>query len=259
LSLASFTLPPAIPALFHARPPRTCRAAEALVRPAPALPPVAPAVVTHGATARKVVALTFDACEDLHPAGFDAAIIARLQREEVPATLFLGGRWMWSHPTATRALAAAIRPDRRPLFELGNHTYRHPHPTRVPESRWREELAVTQAIQYALTGRQGRWARAPYGEVDARVARVAGELGLRLAQFDVVTGDPDPHVSAAAIVRAVARRARPGSIVIMHVNGRGWHTAAALPRVITLLRRRGYQFVTMSELPMPPTGSVVPP
>ena len=33
----------------------------------------------------------------------------------------------------------------------------------------------------------------------------------------------------------------------MHMNGRGWHTAQALPTVIASLRRRGYQFVTVSQ------------
>ena len=62
-----------------------------------------------------------------------------------------------------------------------------------------------------------------------------------------MTGDPDPHITAQDIERAVAQRTRPGSIVIMHMNGRGWHTAEALPTVIKDLRRRGYQFVTVSQ------------
>lgn len=231
--------------------PRTCARAAALVRPAPALPPLPPAVVSRGRTASKLVALTFDACETLKETGYDAQVIGTLERERVPATLFLGGRWMWSHPNETRQLGQARRPNGTPLFELANHTFLHPHLTKVSDARVHAEMAVTQAIQYRLTGRQGRWVRAPFGEYDARVAGIAGGLGLRLAQFDVVTGDPDPGVSANSIVRTVARRVRSGSVVIMHMNGRGWHTAAALPRVIASLRQRGYQFVTMSELPHP--------
>ena len=33
----------------------------------------------------------------------------------------------------------------------------------------------------------------------------------------------------------------------MHMNGRGWHTAQALPTVIAELRHRGYRFVTVSQ------------
>jgi peptidoglycan/xylan/chitin deacetylase (PgdA/CDA1 family) len=34
----------------------------------------------------------------------------------------------------------------------------------------------------------------------------------------------------------------------MHMNGRGWHTAEALPAVIQRLRDQGYTFVTVSQL-----------
>ena len=34
----------------------------------------------------------------------------------------------------------------------------------------------------------------------------------------------------------------------MHANGRGWHTAEALPHVIEELRKRGFEFATVSEL-----------
>jgi peptidoglycan/xylan/chitin deacetylase (PgdA/CDA1 family) len=42
--------------------------------------------------------------------------------------------------------------------------------------------------------------------------------------------------------------ARNGSIVVMHINGRGWHTAEALPAIISRLRERGFTFVTVSEM-----------
>jgi peptidoglycan/xylan/chitin deacetylase (PgdA/CDA1 family) len=206
-------------------------------------------VATRGLTKERLVALTFDACETQKEAGYDARVIDTLRRERVPATLFLGGRWMWSHPNETRQLGAARRQNGKPLFELANHSFLHPHLTRMPDARVRSELAVTQAIQYQLTGRQGRWVRAPFAEYSVRVARIAGTLGLKVAQFDVVTGDPDPNVSAGTILRTVKRGVQPGSVVIMHMNRRGWHTAAALPQVIALLRDRGYRFVTMSELP----------
>ena len=42
--------------------------------------------------------------------------------------------------------------------------------------------------------------------------------------------------------------AKGGSIIVMHINQRGWHTAEALPEIITRLRKRGFTFVTVSEL-----------
>jgi len=42
---------------------------------------------------------------------------------------------MLDHPEETRKLAAVDR------FELGNHSFLHPHITRIPEERVRQELS----------------------------------------------------------------------------------------------------------------------
>jgi peptidoglycan/xylan/chitin deacetylase (PgdA/CDA1 family) len=77
---------------------------------------------------------------------------------------------------------------------------------------------------------------------------VVGQEGLQAIQWDVLSGDPDPNVSANAMVREVTTQAQNGSILIMHVNGWGRHTAEALPEIIKQLRAQGYSFVTVSQL-----------
>ncbi len=64
----------------------------------------------------------------------------------------------------------------------------------------------------------------------------------------MVSGDPSKTVQAEAIRQGVVSRVKPGSIVVMHANGRGFHTAGALPLVIADLRKRGFEFATVSEL-----------
>lgn len=209
---------------------------------APPLPPVMPQVITHGSRAVKTVALTFDACQTRKPAGYDAKIIGILRATHTPATLVLGGRWMETHPAATRSLAAD------PLFELGNHSYLHPHMTRITPAQMRLELQETQDVMYRLTGKQGVLFRPPYGEYNPQLVAQAARLGLKTLTWEVVTGDPDPHITAPEIVQTVLRKAKPGSVVIMHMNGRGWHTAEALPGVIRGLRKRGFRLVTVSKL-----------
>ena len=209
---------------------------------APPLKPVAPQVITHGSRSVKAVALTFDACQTREPSGYDAKIIGILRATHTPATLVLGGRWMETHPTETRSLAAD------PLFELGNHSYLHPHMTKITPAQMRLELQETQDVMYRLTGRQGVLFRPPYGELNPILVREAARMGLKTLTWEVVTGDPDKNIKAPDIVRTVLTRARPGSVVIMHMNGRGWHTAEALPAVIRGLRKRGYRLVTVSQL-----------
>jgi hypothetical protein len=74
------------------------------------------------------------------------------------------------------------------------------------------------------------------------------DAGLIPIQWDLATGDPSPSQSARAIAAAIVRGARPGSIVIMHANGRGYHTAEALALAIPALRAKGFEFATVSEL-----------
>jgi peptidoglycan/xylan/chitin deacetylase (PgdA/CDA1 family) len=209
----------------------------------PPLPPLGPTLVTHGDRSLPAVALTFDACQTVdEPTGYDEAIIKILTDTGTPATLFLGGLWMQWHTTQTRALAA------NPLFELGNHSWGHPDFTKISPAAMSAELLQTQAIMANLTGRQPTLFRFPYDVYTDKALAVVGEHGLRAVEGDVITGDPDPRTSAQAIVETVTTQARGGSIVFMHMNGRGWHTAEALPVIIKQLRARGYTFVTVSQL-----------
>jgi peptidoglycan/xylan/chitin deacetylase (PgdA/CDA1 family) len=42
----------------------------------------------------------------------------------------------------------------------------------------------------------------------------------------------------------------------MHINRRGWHTAEALPEIISRLRQRGFVFKTVGDMlrPSPESG-----
>jgi peptidoglycan/xylan/chitin deacetylase (PgdA/CDA1 family) len=161
---------------------------------------------------------------------------------EAPATFFLGGDWIRTHPDETRQLAA------NPRFELANHSWSHPNLPDLDDEAIEEEILRTQAILYETTGRLNRLFRLPYGRYDDRVLQVAARNGLHTIQWDVVTADPDPTVSAAQIERTVRNKVAGGSIIIMHANGLGWNTGAALPEVIAWLRAEGYTLVTVSEM-----------
>ena len=54
-------------------------------------------------------------------------------------------------------------------------------------------------------------------------------------------------MTARLTARRVLSQTQNGSIIIMHVNGRGWHSAEALPTIIAALKARGFQFVAVSD------------
>lgn len=253
LALALLACAPLVSASFHpaaaaAVPPALARAAARYaaepieLETPPSLPPVAARIVSHGSRRERLVALTFDACATHQASGYDEAIVRVLVETHAPATLFLGGKWMLEHPAATRRLAA------EGLFELAGHGFLHRHLTRLGDDEVRSELLWTQAVMVALTGRQGSLVRAPYVEIDERVARLSAELGLTPVQCDLPAGDPDPALGAERLRRHVIASARNGSIVVMHLNGRGWHTAEALPGIVAGLRAKGFELVTVGEM-----------
>jgi peptidoglycan/xylan/chitin deacetylase (PgdA/CDA1 family) len=209
----------------------------------PPRPPRVPAeVISHGARTVKKIALTFDACSTSKPTGYDERITRVLIETGTPATVFLGGKWIEDHESAARQLASL------PLLELGNHTYLHPHLTKIPDDQIREELRQTQEELFKVTGRTATLFRPPYGEYDDRVVKIAAELGLTTIEYDLASGDPDANFTKQKLIEYVTSAARSGSIVVMHINGRGWHTAEALPEIIPTLRKRGFRLVTVGDL-----------
>jgi peptidoglycan/xylan/chitin deacetylase (PgdA/CDA1 family) len=215
---------------------------ELALIPLSARPALTPTLVEHGPRDGKRLALTFDACSTSEPSGYDARITEVLVRTGTRATLFLGGKWMLRERDHVRELAKI------PLFELGLHAYSHPHLTRASDNRITQELTLDEQVLYALTGRRADLFRPPFGEYDDRVLRIAGALGFLTINFDAASGDADPHATRAKLLDWVPRIVKPGSIVVMHINGRGWHTAEALEQLIGALRHEGYELVTVSEL-----------
>ncbi len=211
----------------------------------------------------KLVALTFDLSEKAtEVTGYDAALVNVLRTRHVKATFFAGGKWLRTHQEKAMQLIAD------PLFEIGNNAWSYGNLRVLRDTELLDQVQWTQA-EYELlrerllalpcaatTGAEAATRipslpvvfRFPYGACDEKaLAAVAGE-GLYPIQWNVIAGDPARDQNAGRIVRAILSQIRPGSIVVAHANGRGWHIAEALTALIPELQRRGYRFVTVSEL-----------
>lgn len=210
----------------------------------------------------KVVALTFDLCEQRgEVAGYDGRIFDYLRQQGVKATFFAGGKWIVSHRARTEQLMLD------PLFEIGNHTETHANlrllvPATVrqqvvaPQKAYadaRADLTMNQCLASSPNAvrdipEQPKVFRFPYGACNDASMKAVNDAGMLAIQWDVATGDPDPHTSAQRIADAMVNETKPGSIIVNHANGRGWHTAEALLIAIPKLKAKGYKFVTVSEL-----------
>jgi peptidoglycan/xylan/chitin deacetylase (PgdA/CDA1 family) len=199
-------------------------------------------VLIHGRRLSRDIALTFDACPTSSTPGFSAAIVDSLVGEQTPATFFVSGRWAQAHPLALERLAAV------PFFEIALHGYRHHRLISASDAAIVAEIEDGRDALLRLGVHPQMLFRPPFGDRPLRLAAAARRTGVIPVTWDVAPGDPVPTETAARLERDVLRQARGGSIIVLHVNGRGVGTAAAVPALVTQLRERGFRFVTVSDL-----------
>lgn len=204
---------------------------------------VAAGVITRLPTHDKVLALTFDGCETKTPSYLDESIAQFLVREQIPFTLFASGRFAQRNHQRLSELSAL------PFVELENHSYNHSlHMERLPIAQQQSEVRDNEVPLAAITASKPRFFRFPGGYHDAAALRTVEGLGYAVVHWSFASGDPDPHLSVERLYQRVIEQTRPGSILIFHINGRGYQTGAALPRIVETLRQRGYRFVRLDEL-----------
>jgi peptidoglycan/xylan/chitin deacetylase (PgdA/CDA1 family) len=150
---------------------------------------------------------------------------------------------MKKHADQVKALLAT------PFCEGETHGDRHRHLPRLDVAAQRAEITAPVMLLAKQYGRHATLVRAPFGEFDDRTRAVAEDAGLRLVQWSVVSGDPDPRISAARMLRALRANLRDGSIVVFHANGKGKRTREVVEALLDgLLPERGLSPRTVSDL-----------
>ncbi|MBI4396687.1 MAG: polysaccharide deacetylase family protein [Elusimicrobia bacterium] len=182
------------------------------------------------------IALTFD--DGPHPE-FTGRILRVLEEHQVAATFFVVGKQAARYPDLLKAM------DRRG-HELANHTYNHPnlallHPTDVVR-----ELDETRGVIESVTQRRQRFFRPPGGQYKASTLDTANRSGYQMILWTVFPQDHVPAITPETIYERVMATARDGGVVLFHSGVEA--TLAVLPRVISDLRAKGFQFLTVSEM-----------
>ena len=185
--------------------------------------------------ADKAIAITFDWAWGTERTD---AILQACAREGVRATFFMVEFWAEKYPDYVRKIDGAGH-------EIGTHSATHSHMAGMAEERIRAELRAPSGAIPAVTGKEVKLFRAPFGEYDDRLIRTAEEEGYTVIQWDVDSLDWK-DLSASEIALRVTSRVQPGSIILCHNNG--LHTAEALPAILDALQTGGYTFVPVGEL-----------
>ncbi len=209
---------------------------------------------------KKQIALTFDAdmtkgmLKRLETGSdksiYDARIINILRQEHVAATLFITGLWAEKYSSVVKDIASDS------LFEIGNHSYSHRGFTKtcyklvpIPEKEKENDLQKAQDILDKLSGQKPTLFRFPGGCANPSDIKLAEHLNLQVINWTLASGDAFNY-NTASIVNNVLKNAKDGSVIVFHLSGGRYapKTADALKIIIPELKKRGYEFVTVSNL-----------
>ncbi len=135
-----------------------------------------------------------------------------------------------------------------PFVEIGNHSLNHySHMELLPEEKLRREVMAAEKLIKNITGRKAKYFRFPEGNCDGPSVEQVEKMRYKVVHWSFSSGDPDINITPERLTKWVVSKTKPGSILIFHINGRGFSTGEALPGIISALRRKGLKFVRLED------------
>ena len=192
-------------------------------------------------TSEKVIALTFDDGPD--PAD-TPAILDLLREYNARATFFVIGKRVKQFPEL-------VLQEVMEGHEIANHTYSHPsYHRRVSMDKIVSEMEQAEEIIVQVTGQKPRLFRPPGGYYSEQIVRAAKKYKYQVILWSWHQDTEDWNTPGVhKIVENVLRNARNGDIILFHDYVKGaTQTVDALGIILPELSRRGFRFVTVSEL-----------
>ena len=216
-------------------------------------------------TGEKIIALTFDGGSEANGAD---SIIQVLSRKGIPATFFLTGNFIRKFPDLVRILVQAG-------FEVGNHSYNHPHLTTWAENQRHDNLPVVSASYIAsqlhrtdslyreISGkRMSAYWRAPFGEINQEILNWAAQAGYshigwsqNCDSWDWVNDEQSELYRTGTellehFLELEKSGGLKGAIILMHLNSNrvSDHPYQMLDQLIDSLEKKNYKFVKISHL-----------
>lgn len=192
-------------------------------------------------TKSKVIALTFDDGPDTIETN---EILALLEQYNAKSTFFVVGNRVDKYPELVKTVLTAGH-------EIANHTYYHTYFNKQRTPAFIEqELSKTSDAIFRATGIRPTLFRPPGGYYNENMVNTIRNAGYQIILWSWHQDTEDwkgPAVSK--IVNKVLNNARNGDIVLFHdhVEGKS-STPAALKQILPELKRRGFEFITVSEL-----------
>ncbi len=201
-------------------------------------------------TSKKVIAITMDACGTDTGMGYDKYLISYLEKERIPATLFVSGKWIDNNLENFKHISS------NPLFEIGNHGQLH-KPASVNGksiydidgtanvSELVDEIELNAKKIEELTNKRPKYFRSGTAYYDEIAVKIANTLKHEVVGFSIL-GDAGATYTAKKIEEAFLN-VKGGEIAIIHFNHPETPTREGIIRVIDSLKEKGFTFVKLSD------------
>ena len=181
---------------------------------------------------KPMIALTFDDGPDFN--GNSKKILDVIEKHGIRATFFTVGENAKRNPeNITRKVALGC--------EIGNHTYSHKYYGKNVD---KQEISRCSEIIKNITGSRPTVFRSTGGITTAGIKNFCKKQGMSLYYWTIDTQDWKTR-DAKKIYKS-AMKAQDGDIILMHDIYP--ETAKAVRKLIPKLKKKGFQFVTVSEL-----------
>jgi peptidoglycan/xylan/chitin deacetylase (PgdA/CDA1 family) len=170
-------------------------------------------------------------------------ILDALGEQNVKATFFILGAHAERWPELVRRVVAEGH-------QIGNHGYFHRKLHLKSPFYVKRDIGLGKRAIERASGSTPRFFRAPHGFRSPWVTAIAKSLGEQTIGWSLGVWDSD-RPGVQTIVDRTIEGTKPGSIILLHdgdgynANGDRMQTARAVPGIVSGLRDRGFEFVTL--------------
>ena len=183
---------------------------------------------------KPVIALTFDD----GPSAHTQRLLDIFKKHGGKGTFFVIGNTLDNRQDILKRMASEGH-------EIGNHSWSHRQFTNIAISEVKDQIMMTRAKIYDITGVDCTIVRPPYGACNDEIRALGKEIGVSFVNWSVDTLDWKSK-NADAVYNEIMKDAADGHIILCHDLHKT--TVDAMEKAIPALIEKGYQLVTVSEL-----------
>lgn len=196
-----------------------------------------PAAFVKGNTKENNIALTFNISWGEEKV-YD--ILKQLKENDVQATFFVSGEWAERHQDILEKIKEG-------KHELGMLGYRYKSYLEQEIDQVKKDMLYAKEIFGKLGYEKITLMRAPSGQINKEIIKLAESLGLKVIHWKVDADDWE-NPGTKEIADTVMNETSNGDIILLHASDSVKQTAKALDQILPGLKNKGFHFVTVSEL-----------